>query len=90
MDEDDVLFPDLACPICGAPNYSCNFLHGIALAATGIAKRPDGALVAEQLPATAANRAALRATQIQATLPSGQFTTGTYRGNPPRRPKRRP
>jgi hypothetical protein len=55
------------CLICGAAHCSCG---------------GDG-LTVEQLPATAAARALAttpQAATVQATLPAGQFTTGTYRG----------
>lgn len=54
------------CPVDDAPHTTCT--------------SPDYPIVIDQLPATAANqRAALKAEQLQATLPPGQFTTGTYR-----------
>lgn len=61
------------CPICGAPHCSC-----CELADGRILINPTAAQVA----------ALLRATAVQATLPPGAFTTGTYRGTPPRRRRR--
>ena len=54
------------CIVCGASKCACT---------------PGGPIVIEQLPATAAARASypLKADIVQATLPPGQFTTGTYR-----------
>ena len=66
------------CPICGAPHTACT---------TDTAH----SLIVPQLPARDASAPAvvapLRAETLQATLPAGQFTTGTYRGgtNPRRR-----
>lgn len=65
------------CPICGAPHCSCG----------------GGPIEVVQLPArdaaAAAERAAaapvLKADEVQATLPAGQFTSGTYRGEAKRR-----
>jgi hypothetical protein len=60
------------CPICGAAHCSCG----------------GGPVLVEQLPATAAAAPAqppLRAETVQATLPPGQVTTGTYRGEKKRR-----
>jgi hypothetical protein len=61
------------CLVCGAPHCSCG----------------GGPVLVEQLPATAAQLAAsaapapaaapLVAETVQATLPAGQFTSGTYR-----------
>jgi hypothetical protein len=50
-----------------------------------------GRIVIAQLPARDASGTAppLKAETIQATLPAGQFTTGTYRGARPR-PTRKP
>lgn len=71
-----LLFDDPGeCIVCGAPHCSC--VHGA-----------DGRIVIDQLPASTA-AAKLHATTVQATLPPGEFTTGTYRGSPPRRLKRR-
>lgn len=59
------------CPVDDAPHTTCT------------SSDYHGAIVIDQLPATAANQrqaaAQLKAEQIQATLPPGQFTTATYR-----------
>jgi hypothetical protein len=58
------------CPICGAPHTVC----------TGDA----GPIEIPQLPqrdaAAAREIPALKAERVQATLPPGEFTSGTYRG----------
>jgi hypothetical protein len=64
------------CLICGAPHCSCS----------------SGPLLIPQLPARDAGAAAveaprLKAEEVQATLPPGSFTSGTYRGD--KKPKRR-
>jgi len=64
------------CPICGAPHSCCVEL-------------PSGAIAIDQLPASSAHAAALRATAVQAALPPGEVTTGTYRGDTPRRRRAR-
>ena len=61
-----------ACPICGASHCSC------------IAGDAGGGIAIVQLPARDAAAAEivappLVAEVVQATLPAGQFTTGTYR-----------
>jgi hypothetical protein len=67
------------CPICAAPHCSCFDLR----------PQDDGQIVISLQPATADANVRLRSTSlaeaIQATLPPGAFTTGTYRGNPPRK-----
>lgn len=57
-----------ACPICGAAHTSCT---------TG-----SGPITSVMLPARDAEVQAppLVAELVQATLPAGQFTTGSYRG----------
>jgi hypothetical protein len=57
------------CLICGAPHCTCG---------------DGGPIVVEQLPqrdAAAALTTTVQAAAIQATLPPGQFTTGSYRGD---------
>jgi hypothetical protein len=61
------------CLICGAPHCTCG---------------DQGPIVVDQLPqrdAAAAREATVQAAAIQATLPPGSFTTGTYRGDPKKR-----
>lgn len=61
------------CPICGADHTACT--------------TDSGPITVVQLPARDAAAAAdlvrvpLVAEVVQATLPAGQFTTGTYRGD---------
>jgi hypothetical protein len=57
------------CPICGAAHTACT--------------ADSGPILVDQLPASAAS-VPLMADVVQATLPAGEFTTGTYR-----RPKKR-
>jgi hypothetical protein len=57
------------CGICGAPHCSCD---------------DHGPIVVEQLPqrdAAAALETTAQAAALQATLPPGSFTTGSYRGD---------
>jgi hypothetical protein len=67
------------CPVDDAPHTTCTSADY------------DGGIVIVQLPARDASAAAppLRADTIQATLPKGQFTTGTYRGARPTPPRKR-
>jgi hypothetical protein len=67
------------CPVDDAPHTTCTSADY------------DGRIVIAQLPARDASGTAppLKAETIQATLPAGQFTTGTYRGARPR-PTRKP
>lgn len=62
------------CPVCDAPHHSC-------------VETASGAILVDMLPAST-QAAQLAATQVQATLPAGTFTSATYRGTPPRRPRR--
>lgn len=59
------------CPICGAPHTTCTGPTGDDLAIPQLPQR-DAAAAAAAPP--------LVAERVQATLPPGQFTSGTYRG----------
>jgi len=64
------------CPICGAAHTACT--------------ADSGPVEVVQLPARDAAaalelRLELQADRVQATLPPGEFTTGTYRGTKKRR-----
>lgn len=77
------------CSICGTAHSACTDGSGVlripllpatvdaartvtkSLLGTGLAPSPEGTVVAP---------APLEAEKTQATLPEGQFTTGTYRG----------
>jgi hypothetical protein len=63
------------CPICGAPHCSCGDgpITDVQL------PNRDAAAALEPTPATT------QAEVVQATLPPGQFTTGTYRGTKKKR-----
>jgi len=64
------------CPVDDAPHTTCTSADYVAT---------DRRIVIVQLPARDAPGAVpLAAERIQATLPPGQFTTGTYRGARPR------
>jgi hypothetical protein len=62
------------CPICGAPHCACS--DG-PIAVVQLPQRDAGAAAAEGAGATTPP---LVADVVQATLPPGQFTSGTYRG----------
>jgi len=68
------------CLICEAPHCSCGGpgLEVVQLPARDAAvEGKPGVFVA---PTSASIFAPLRAATVQATLPAGQFTSGTYRG----------
>jgi hypothetical protein len=58
------------CPICGAAHTACTSGAGPITSVMAPARDASAVLVAEQ---------------VQATLPPGQFTTGTYRGEKKKR-----
>ena len=69
------------CPICGTAHTACRADSG-PITIDQLATVDRGAIAIEQLPtsAKAAAPAPLVCDIVQATLPPGEFTTGTYRG----------
>jgi hypothetical protein len=66
------------CPVDDAPHTGCTSPDAAPIVIVQLPCRD--ALVAAETPASPTPApGALRAEQIQATLPPGQFTTGTYR-----------
>jgi hypothetical protein len=70
------------CPVDDAPHTTCTSADYAAGSPIVIAQMPA------RDAAVAAARPLLRAEALQATLPPGQFTTGTYRGARRRRQER--
>jgi hypothetical protein len=63
------------CPICGAPHCACG--GGDPIEVVQLPQRDAAAAAADSAPPAAPT---LVAEQVQATLPPGHFTSGTYRG----------
>ncbi|MGH8635801.1 MAG: hypothetical protein ACREUZ_01550 [Burkholderiales bacterium] len=82
------------CPICGMAHTACTATPGGApivagkitpatsvLVPQGGKIVPATTVVASQFSGGGAQQEPLEAERVQRTLPAGQFTTGTYRGN---------
>lgn len=74
-----LFFPDPGpCPVDDAPHHTCNGGgHGIAI--VQLPQRDAAAAAAAAACAPAVPHTPLQADIVQATLPAGAFTTGTYR-----------
>jgi hypothetical protein len=66
------------CPICGAPHCSCG---GAGVEVVQLPNRDAAAALERAAPAPELVVVPLVAEVVQATLPAGQFTSATYRGN---------